>query len=1685
MSDYSALVIVNAKFSEIPQTGQVLKVGDGITGGSTDSLSITAGGTGTDKTITIGSVGTAGGASNVINLFGASTDDDAGTLKVHGLVEIDGDLTVSGNENVIGTSTFDDAALFKGPVDFGDGISTNTDTISFDSTSAVVDTDIPFIPNNGTALYLKAKAETTAGNAGTPVGLQAGDAGTTYAGAGANIILTPGGGTAATRYGAVVYGPLDSTEADSYEILANTDATDANKAGLRYNHDTGAWQMKFDGGGGWTNIAAGSTIADGSNENDRLYWTGAAWSASADIRLGSDAANDRKIYFTQTPAGSVAGKGIDVDAQVGGAASGAAGGAGGLVTVNAGTGGAGDATYAAGAGGALGLYGGNAGAATSTGALGGGITVSSGSGSGALASGGVDIKSANATATGASGAVTLSSGSSSAGNSGSVSIYSGAASGAGDTGDVNVYASASSSGTTGAVRMFRNVDFANAAADTYAVVDLNSAALTNSASGFATGTRFTDTIGMVWQHKGDGYTVTQENAPAATAGGPLTLQGGRGTGAGGGAVTLQGGNAETTGSGGSVSLVAGTSAAGTGGSVSITASAGAGVGNSGGAVTITSGSGGASATSGGLIRLQYGAPVGLADHGYLEIGPATPAELANAYQIICNTDDATAEAGLRYNNDESGDKWQVREDGDTTWYDIKHSGNSTSIEPGTADYQILQWNDSGSSWDPSNNLTLPDGAARTIAMEDGANGYALTIHGQDGAAAANEGGDVTVRAGDGSSAVGGDLFLWGGDGSTDGNIYIGGDGLNPKADYIYIGDWSAGHGLKVSGGSLVTPYEVAIDGTVEFGNAADTTVHFDATNARVSGDVYFTRTSNHLLRTADAQATEGAGLDIGLQSGGATDASAAGGDINLLLGTPGSGGARGSIYFGAADNGAVEDGYQLLANTEHATKAGLRYNNNTNIWEYRVDGGGSWLPLTSGGGVLPTGSTAFQHLRWDTGGTGSWVTEDALTLPSGGDRTITIDISSAGAGHTLTVSGGAPQTTSQTGGSLLLEGHDGGGTSGNGGAVTVTAGDAGGDGNGGDISLTAGQGGLSAGNVPGDITIAAGLSTNASSAGGSITISGGNSASTGTGGDLTIRGGAGIGSGAISGDTLIYGAAAASGTGGDIEIQAGTGSAFASDGSTHLSQNITLVDLTDSVFAKVNLQGENLTNTSSLANYSQGARFKSDTEYGMIWEHKAEGYRIAMENAPTDTAGGLMTLQAGAGAGESGDGGHAFVRAGVSGTAVTTGGSGGNVYLIATDGADATTAGGGGKVYLEPGEAGTGGTPVAGWVNVGNTGLANSHLMFLDSTASEPTNPATNGTASAGIRSNAGVMEYKDTAGTWTAFNASGGAYVNEGTVTNQVLQWNNSTSEWDASSDLQLPGTADRTIKTADRTDAGNGWGLNVIGGAANTSGDGGLLQLVGGAAVDTGTGGGVTIIGGAGAGVGGGTPGTVIIGNTNTEEVQIGVTANHVSIDVNATPPLMSFVGTANISLPNNASARFQIEGTSVTSADITAANMDKLFNGSTLTATDDLHYHDAMPGVTTITAYAAETIANGAVVVLKYDSGDSRPECYNADMLSTGGDGYYPVGVVTTGGNAGDLLTIHTTGEVTVGTARFDSAPTTADVGQPVFASPNNAGQLLPFSDIGDFTSGDERCKVGILTDHTTAKLLIQVGEPVSIA
>ena len=254
---------------------------------------------------------------------------------------------------------------------------------------------------------------------------------------------------------------------------------------------------------------------------------------------------------------------------------------------------------------------------------------------------------------------------------------------------------------------------------------------------------------------------------------------------------------------------------------------------------------------------------------------------------------------------------------------------------------------------------------------------------------------------------------------------------------------------------------------------------------------------------------------------------------------------------------------------------------------------------------------------------------------------------------------------------------------------------------------------------------------------------------------------------------------------------------------------------------------------------------------------------------------------------------------------------------------------------------------------------------------------------------------------------------------------------------------------------------GLAAAGALSITTAGGGALTLTGAAASTWSTSAGVLTIN-AGTTVnlqGGGVTSLILDGANGTATGQAGVT--------------LATTGTGNINLPQNASARFKVEGVATT-AGVTAANLNTLTDGSDASA---LHTHSAAAATsTTFTATAGEIIAAGELVSM--DAVDlANARVWKADANGAG-ELVNCVGVANNAAAALGAVTVIVAGERAVPDAEWDAVPVVADCGKRAYMSETAGNWTLT----APSTAGSTVLKTGILTvgGAGSVKIVVQIGE-----
>ena len=181
----------------------------------------------------------------------------------------------------------------------------------------------------------------------------------------------------------------------------------------------------------------------------------------------------------------------------------------------------------------------------------------------------------------------------------------------------------------------------------------------------------------------------------------------------------------------------------------------------------------------------------------------------------------------------------------------------------------------------------------------------------------------------------------------------------------------------------------------------------------------------------------------------------------------------------------------------------------------------------------------------------------------------------------------------------------------------------------------------------------------------------------------------------------------------------------------------------------------------------------------------------------------------------------------------------------------------------------------------------------------------------------------------------------------------------------------------------------------------------------------------------------------------------------------------GSGNINLPNNGSARFQVEGTTV-SANVTATNLGTLTGGGNA---DALHSHANV--ATTFSSTAGETLVSGNPVVINDASGIAK--VYKADADGSGVIRNV-VGFAAAAADADAVASVAIDGERSMADAVWDAVPAVTDVGKVVYLS-ETVGKVTITA---PSTAGSNVQKVGIVSVGGTGavKMIVQIGNAVTL-
>lgn len=464
-----------------------------------------------------------------------------------------------------------------------------------------------------------------------------------------------------------------------------------------------------------------------------------------------------------------------------------------------------------------------------------------------------------------------------------------------------------------------------------------------------------------------------------------------------------------------------------------------------------------------------------------------------------------------------------------------------------------------------------------------------------------------------------------------------------------------------------------------------------------------------------------------------------------------------------------------------------------------------------------------------------------------------------------------------------------------------------------------------------------------------------------------------------------------------------------------------------------------------------------------------------------DVVGGLGGPQGGGGGGPGGNGG----------TVNITGGQGG------TSGAG-VAGGAGGYVNITGGAAQAGGSPPApgGTVTIrGGASSSTPGLVIIGDTNTARVEIGASGISTyivGDLYANGSTIVLGDAATDGVTFNARVQTDLHFQKEVNHIIDVDASTTATVAGGALSLTsGVGNTTGGGGDvRLDAGSGGtdgkggNITIEAGAGRGTKNGGTLYIKAGQATPgTGVGGSIYMTAGAGAV----TKGDIFIASSVTNGVAFGgvtTSASHVTIDAGWELDTNS---TGNIDLPNNASARFKIEGVNV-SANVTAANLGTLTAGPTSDASA-LHTHTTGGSGTSVdvVAVAKEALVVGQPVMFYNDAGTAKVRLSDANVAGRKDC----VGLCSLAAGADTNPTsIRVAGEIgtTIGGAGnvyWDTDPVVGDVGKRVYISLTQ-GKLT--WDVSGFTTvGDLTLRVGWISrvdvPNNKAYVVLGIGEGVT--
>jgi hypothetical protein len=450
---------------------------------------------------------------------------------------------------------------------------------------------------------------------------------------------------------------------------------------------------------------------------------------------------------------------------------------------------------------------------------------------------------------------------------------------------------------------------------------------------------------------------------------------------------------------------------------------------------------------------------------------------------------------------------------------------------------------------------------------------------------------------------------------------------------------------------------------------------------------------------------------------------------------------------------------------------------------------------------------------------------------------------------------------------------------------------------------------------------------------------------------------------------------------------------------------------------------------------------------GMLWVQAGEG-----SNALDPTSGGFggeMRIEGGTGG--TGVLGH---FAGTAGDVVIKGGAGGP---LGTSGAAAGKSGG--HVLITGGPLTVGSTGTAnGDVRIGQT-QTNAVAIGASGVTTTVTGGLTQLTGAVSLTGNA-ASSFSTTVG---ALTLDAAAALNLGTTNATSVSVSKAGVTTTVNGALAV---TQGTTLSAGLTQSGGAVSLSANAASSLTT-SAGALTLTSAAAATWSTSAGALSLNGAGG-----------LNLQTAGATRLAVADAALTIQAGVT---LATTGTGNINIPNNASARFNIEGAAV-SANVTAANLGTLTAGSASNA-DALHTHSGVSSSkVTFTATTDEAlgITTGAPISFADAVGNARVRNGNATAAGVAANSFGIADNTTTG--TGQAQTVMVSGERAIPTGVWVAEPVAADVGKKVYLSAT-AGKLTLTA---PSTAGNVVLRMGFVTAGGigTSKMAISVGEPITL-